>query len=179
MKGNQIMVDLTLSGSPREFSKELKERLSKNCENIFRYIFDEIIPNIKNSVRIDFDWRYMGDKQDYYARYGGCFYMELYPKTKCSGNNYFEFNAKYHDYYAYSVFKKLKVEIDKKWFEHERKCFRGDFEAAFCADFFEEYGLQLQLMEYWPKVKKQLLDAIERDKKLTAEIQNSINSFEL
>ena len=173
------MVDLTLSGRPSDFSKELKERLSKNCENIFRYIFDEIIPKLKSQVRIDFDWRYMGDKQDYFARYGGCFYMELHPKTDWIKNDYFEFKAKYHDYYAYSVFKRLNVEIDRSWFEHERECFRGDFEDAFCADFFKDYGKQLQLMEYWPKVKTQLLDAIEADKKLTEDIQNSINSFEI
>ena len=173
------MVEVSFSGRPSDFSKELKDQLAKNCENIFRYIFNEIIPNIKSYVRIDFDWRYMGDKQDYFCSYGGCFYMELHPKTDWIKNDYFKFKAKYHDYYACSVFKRLNIKIDKKWFEDIRNSWKGDFEAAFCADFFKEYGLQLQLMYYWPKVKKQLLDAIEADKKLTSDIQNSINSFEL
>lgn len=173
------MVEVSFSGRPSDFSKELKDQLAKNCENIFKYIFDEIIPNLKSAVRIDFDWRYMGDKQDYFACYGGCFYMQLHPKTNWIKNDYFEFNARYHDYYACSVFKRLNIKIDKKWFEDKRNSWKGDFEAAFCADFFKEYGLQLQLMCYWPKVKKQLLDAIEADKKLTSDIQNSINSFEL
>lgn len=173
------MVEVSFSGRPSDFSKELKDQLAKNCENIFKYIFDEIIPNLKSTVRIDFDWRYMGDKQDYFACYGGCFYMQLRPKTNWIKNDYFEFNARYHDYYAYSVFKRLNIKIDKKWFEDKRNGWKGDFEAAFCADFFKEYGRQLQLMCYWPKVKKQLLDAIEADKKLTSDIQNSINSFEL
>jgi hypothetical protein len=173
------MVDLIFSCSPSEFSKELKDQLSKNCEDIFRYIFDEIIPNLKSQVRIDFDWRYMGDKKDYFSRYGGCFYMNLHPKTDWIRNDYFEFNAGYHDYYAYSVFKRLNIEIDKKWFERKRDGWKGDFEDAFCADFFKKYGKQLQLMYYWPTVKKQLLAAIEADKKLTADIQNSIKSFEL
>lgn len=173
------MVDVTLSGSPREFSEELKNQLSKNCEVIFRYIFDEIIPNIKNSVVIEFDYRDMGDKKDYFSRYGGCFCMRLYPKTKCSGNDYFELK-RYNTHYAYSIFKKLNIKIDKKWFEREKKFFKGIFEEDFCADFFtEEYGLQLQLMCHWPTVKKQLLAAIEADKKLTEDIQNSIKSFEL
>ena len=179
IEGNQIMVNVSYSARPSKFSKEVKSQITKNCEDIFRYIFDEIIPNLKSQVRIDFDWRYMGDKRDYFNYYGGCFYMNLHPKTDWIKNDYFEFNATYHDHYAYSVFKRLNIEIDKTWFEHERECFRGDFEGAFCADFFEDYGAQLQLMCYWPKVKKQLLAAIEADKKLAADIQNSIDSFEI
>lgn len=170
------MVDLTLSGRPSDFSKELKDQLAKNCENIFRYIIDEIIPNIKDLVEIEFDERYMGDKENYFRRYGDRFYMTLWPKTKCSGNNYF--TLKHHfgnNQYAYSIFKKLNIKIDKEWLERKKEIYKDDF----CADFFKEYGMQLQLMYYWPKVKKQLLNAIEADKKLTSDIQKSINSFEL
>ena len=159
------MVNVTLSGSPSEFSKELKDQLSKNCEVIFRYIFDEIIPNIKHVVDIEFDYRDMGDKKDYFSRYGDDFYMTLHPKAKCSRYGYFKLRKHFGcKNYSPSIFKKFNIKID---------------EDKYCEDFWKEYGMQLQLMCHWPTVKKQLLAALEADKKLTADIQNSIKSFEL
>lgn len=183
-KGKEIMVDVTLSGSPREFSVELKNQLSKNCLDIFRYIFDEIIPNIKNLVEIEFDYRDMGDKKDYFRRYGDCFRMTLYPKSKCRGrneNDYFELRPSGYgsQCYEYSIFKKLNTKIGKEWFEWGKEYYKNRFEDDFCADFFKEYGMQLQLMCHWPTVKKQLLAAIEADKKLTEDVQNSIKSFKI
>jgi hypothetical protein len=175
-------VYVAYSCEPSKFSKELKQQLNKNCEDIFRYIFDEVIPNLKSAVTIDFDWRATGDKMDYFRRYGGCFRMSLHPITSWIGNDYFELDATYCYHYAYSVFKRLNVKIDKKWFAHNKAFYDEhgrNFEDDFCTNFFNDYGLQLQFMTMWPSAKSKMLQAIDADNKLTNDLQDLITNFKL